>query len=261
MVCLFFGLPGAGKTTVLTSLALKYARPFSKYRNVYHNVRSLCVPGSTYIDNECIGKYNLNDSLILIDEAQLFADNRDYAKFPKYLKEFFFGHRHDRVDIFLFSQQWDATDKKIRSITDNVYYIYKGKIFGHWFSKYYKIPYGIIIPDPKKQNGSSQLGEIIQGYAKPNIFIRILAHRLYRPKYYPYFNSFESLVYRPPLPEEYQMIPYTVKQLRQQKLIDTYDNFIKRIDKQIWKPIRRRVRRILKRSIKNKSKSEARKAA
>lgn len=261
MVCLFFGLPGAGKTTVLTALAIKYSQPFSKYRNVYTNVRSLTVPGTTYIDNECIGKYNLNDSLILIDEAQLFADNRDYQKFPKYLKEFFFGHRHDRVDIFLFSQQWDATDKKIRSITDNVYYIYKTKILGHWVSKYYKIPYGIIIPDPKKQNGSSQLGEIIQGYAKPNIIIRIFAHRLYRPKYYRYFNSFESLVERPPLPEEYKRIDWTVPQLRKMKMVDKYDSFIRKIDKKVCRPIRRRFRRIFRRFIRNQSKSDVKKVA
>lgn len=246
MVSLYFGLPGAGKTTVLTSLALKYSQPFSKYRNVYHNVRSLNVPGTTYIDNECIGKYNLNDSLILIDEAQLFADNRDYAKFPKYLKEFFFGHRHDRVDICLFSQQWDATDKKIRSITDTVYYIYKGKFFGHWFSKYYKVPYGIIIPDPKKNSGSSQLGEIIQGYAKPPLLVRLFAKRLYRPKYYPYFNSFESIVDRPPLPDEYQQIPWTVPQLRQISFYEKYDAFIKMVYSKTVKPIKKKLKRIKK---------------
>lgn len=246
MVCLYFGLPGAGKTTVLTSIALKFSQPYSKYKHVYHNVHSLKVPGSTYIDNECIGKYDLDDSLILIDEAQLFADNRDYMKFPKYLKEFFFGHRHDHVDIFLFSQQWDATDKKIRSITDHVYYIYKGKITGHWISSYYRIPYGIIIPDGKKDGSGSTLGEIIQGYCKPPLLTRIFAHRLYRPKMYQYFDSFEKITERPPLPDKYQPIPFTVKQLRQKQFIDKYDSFIKKLYLRFVKPIKKKIKKLIK---------------
>lgn len=233
MVCLFFGLPGAGKTTALTYHALQFARPGSKYKNVYHNVKSLSVPGTTYIDNECIGKYDLSHSLILIDEAQLFADNRDYKAFPKELKEFFFMHRHINVDIFLYSQQWDSLDRKIRSITDRVYYIYKTKITGIFISKYYRIPYGIIIPDPKKNQQS--LGEIIQGYCKPNIFVRLFGtKRLFRPKYYKYFNSFEQPTQYSPLPEKYKKIPYT----EAQKRIIKFRKRLKKLKNKIFQKLR-----------------------
>lgn len=57
------------------------------------------------------------------------------------------------------------------------------------------IPYGIIIPDPKKDD-SEKLGEIIQGYCKPNIFVRMFQPRLRRKKYYKYFDSWA----RPELP-------------------------------------------------------------
>lgn len=249
MVCLFFGLPGAGKTTVLTSIAMKYSQPFSKYRNVYHNVKGLIVPGSTYIDNECIGKYDLDWSLILIDEAQLFADNRDYKQFPQYLKEFFFGHRHDHVDIYLFSQQWDSLDKKIRSITDRVYYVYKGKLTGAWISSYYRIPYGVIIPDPKKSQQS--LGEIIQGYCKPPFFVRLFARRLYRPKYYPYFDSFVKIADRPKLPDRYHMIPWSPKQEKIKTFVDWYDSKIKKIYKKVVKPVKLKLRSLFKHEIKS----------
>lgn len=226
MVCLYFGLPGAGKTTVATSLALQFSEPSlsNPYRHVYHNVKSMKVPGATYIDNECIGKFDISDSAIIIDEAQLFADNRDYKTFNKDLKEFFFGHRHYNCDIFLFSQQWDSLDKKIRSITDRVYYVYKPKILGMFMTNYYRIPYDIIIPDPKKSQQS--LGEIIQGYCKPSLFQRLIAtKRLFRPKFYPYFNSFEKWRIYDPLPDKYSPEPLTELQKNKRKKIRKYKRF------------------------------------
>lgn len=93
---------------------------------------------------------------------------------------------------------WDGVDRKIRVITDRCYYMYKGKLLGKWFSTYYRIPYGIIIPDPKKKDGE-KLGEIVQGYCKPPWYVRLFAPRLYRPRYYKYFDSWEAPVL-PPLP-------------------------------------------------------------
>lgn len=200
-ISLFFGLPGCGKTTLMTYHALKAVRS-KKYENIYCNVR-ISVPGVTYIDNNCIGKYDLHDGLILIDEATIFADSRDFKSFGKDKVEYFLLHRHFNVDVNLYCQQWDAVDRKIRTITDRVYYVYKGKILGWWLTSYYRIPYGIIIPDPNKSTGE-KLGDIVQGYAKPNIFVRIFCtKRLYRPKYYKYFDSWEK-PYRPSLPTVYK---------------------------------------------------------
>ena len=201
-VSLFFGLPGAGKTTILVYQALKAVKS-GKYRHVYSNVR-VGVFGVTYIDNSCIGKYNLSDCLILIDEATLFADSRAYKEFDKGKLTYFLEHRHYNADIMLFTQQWDGVDRKIRVITDRVYYVYKGALLGSWFSRYYRIPYGIIIPNPKKDQGE-KLGDIVQGYCKPNIIIRLFSPWIFRPLYYKYFDSWE----RPELdrlPDKYR--PY-----------------------------------------------------
>lgn len=201
-VKLFFGLPGCGKTTFLAMLAYKAVKN-NRYKHVYTNV-SLNIPGVTLITNECIGTYELRDCLLLIDEATLFADNRAYKSFSKSQMEYFLLHRHRNADIVLFTQQWDGVDRKIRVITDRVYYIYKGVILGHWFSSCYQIPYGIIIPDPKK--GSEKLGEIIQGYSKPPLLIRLFfTKRIYRPRYYPFFNSWE-LEELTELPESFQPV-------------------------------------------------------
>ena len=201
-VSLFFGLPGCGKTTLLTKRAFEAVK-CKRYKNVYCNVR-LSVPGVTYIDNICIGRYNLCDAKILIDEATLFADSRAYKEFDKGKLTYFLEHRHYNVDIELFTQQWDGVDRKIRVITDRVFYVFKGKILGKWISSYYRIPYGIIIPNSKK-DGSEKLGEIIQGYCKPSLFLRIFCPKVFRPLYYKYFDSWEREEL-PPLPERYK--PY-----------------------------------------------------
>lgn len=202
-VSLYFGLPGAGKTTLMCYKAIKGLKS-KHYRNVYGNVRMM-IDGYTYIDNDCIGQYDLSDCLLLIDEATLFADSRAYKSFGKDKLEYFLEHRHYNADICLFTQQWDGVDRKIRVITDRVYYVYKGFFLGHWFSTFYRIPYGIIIPDPHKDKSSEKLGEIVQGYCKPNLLVRLFAPKLYRPKYYKYFDSWERNPL-PVLPAEYQ--PY-----------------------------------------------------
>lgn len=201
-VKLFFGLPGAGKTTLMAHLAIKGVKG-KRYANVYGNVH-MAIDGYTYIDNDCIGKYDLSNCLLLIDEATLFADSRRYKDFSMEKLEYFLEHRHFNADICLFTQQWDGVDRKIRVITDRVYYIYKGWLLGHWFSTYYRIPYGIIIPDPHKDKSSEKLGEIVQGYCKPNILIRMFAPKLYRPKYYKYFDSWERREL-PRLPMKYKV--------------------------------------------------------
>lgn len=193
-VSLYFGLPGAGKTTIMAAHAKRALGRRSPYKNVFCNVK-LNLNNLIYIENSDIGKYQIENGLLLIDEATLEFDSRDYKNFSKRLVTFFLLHRHYNVDIELFTQQWDGVDRKIRVITDRVYYIYKGIFTCHWFSRYYRVPYGIIIPDPK--NSSEKLGEIIQGYAKPGLIGRLFGGWIFRPKYYKFFDSWEA----PRLPE------------------------------------------------------------
>lgn len=240
-ISVYFGLPGCGKTTLMVYHALQAVKN-KKYENVYCNV-DISVPGVTYITNECIGKYDLSDGLILIDEATLFADSREFKTFGKQKVEYFLLHRHFNVDINCYLQQWDALDRKIRTITDRVYYVNKGFWTGGFLTNYYRIPYGIIIPDPNKSG--EKLGEIIQGYAKPNIFVRIFCtKRLFRPKYYKYFDSWQK-PYRAPLPDEY--VVYTNSELEQKLLnVKNHREHNKRIILLRWKSAVLRPFRFLK---------------
>lgn len=224
MVSLYFGLPGCGKTTLCCKMALDAIKG-KKYKNVYCNVR-MNLPGYIYIKKYDLGKYQLENGLILFDEATLSFDSRDYKNFAEQFLQFFLLHRHYNVDIVLFSQGWDSTDKRIRQITDRVYYVYKG-VFTRWYlTKYYRIPYGIIIPDPK--DGGEKLGEIIQGYCKPSFLQRLFSHKVHRRKYYKYFDSWEAPTLLP-LPEDRLLESKVVKISMADKITSAIDNVILKI--------------------------------
>lgn len=195
MLALYFGLPGCGKTTLLTKFAYK-ALKSKKYKNVYCNI-PLDLNGLIRINENDLGKYQIENGLVIFDEATIAFDSRQFNKRSKEILDFIMLHRHYNTDIVLFSQGWDTCDKRIRQITDRVYYVYKGIFTGKWISKYWRIPYDILFPDPKK--GNEGLGQIIQGYKKPSIFVRMFAKKIYRPKYYKYFDSWEAPTL-PPLP-------------------------------------------------------------
>lgn len=194
----YFGLPGAGKTTILTYHALNASRS-GRYRNIYSNV-FLSVHGVTHVPFDVFGTYELRDCLFLVDEAMIVCGDRDHKNFGKEKLKEFMMHRHKDCDIILFSQEADGVDKKIRSITDRMFYVKKGILTGKWFSSIYRIPYDVMFPE-----GGDKIGDIIMGYKKPPFLARVFAKRLYRPKYYKYFDSWESDEL-PPLPPQYK--PY-----------------------------------------------------
>ena len=205
----YFGLPGCGKTTTLAMLAYKGVRS-GRYEHIYSNVH-LEMPGVTYIPFSALGQWELRDCLILIDEAMVYCGDRDYKSFDKSRLEFFVMHRHHYCDIVLFSQEADGVDKKIRSISADMYYVKKGLLLGNWITTIYKIPYGIVWPD--RQSNGENLGKIVMGYIKPSLISRLCATRYLRSKYYPYFDSWECDQY-PPLPAQYQPVPGRIENAR-----------------------------------------------
>lgn len=213
MISVYFGLPGCGKTTTASMIAL---RSVGKYEHVYGNVH-FAIPGYTYIDNDCIGKYDLSSSHIIIDEATLYADSRDFKMFKGDRLQFWMQYRHYKIDISLFVQKWDALDIKIRNLTDRVFWIKSGKILP--ISKIIRIPFGIGFESDKLHQMSSQghglmsfasrkkqlFGDIMMGYKRPKALTTLFCPRVIRPLYYKYFDSWEAPL-MPPLPDKYQ--PY-----------------------------------------------------
>ena len=204
MIARVFGLPGSGKTTMLAMWAYDAVRS-GRYKNVYANVH-LKIEGVACVPFDMFGTYELRDCIYFVDEATINCGDRDWKGFSKAKIQYLMEHRHHNCDVVFFSQEADGMDKKIRSITDRVYYVYKGFWTGRWISTVVRVPYTICWPSGKNDSGENA-GRILMGYIKPPLLNRIFAKRVRRAKYYPYFDSWEC-VELPALPESVK--PYSV---------------------------------------------------
>lgn len=122
---LVLGLKGSGKTTYLARAAIKAHKGG---HTIYSNVD---LPYSIKFDIKtlCDPFVPLPGSLVIIDEAGIEMDNRDFKNFKKgqlcYLKL----QRHLKNKVILASQDLDI-DKKARKLLDQIIYV---KRFCHFF--------------------------------------------------------------------------------------------------------------------------------
>lgn len=198
MIEIYFGLPRCGKTTLACYLAKKYVKEGKK---VYINFPCK-VEGTIRIQNDYIGKYDMENGVIIVDEASVFADSRDYKKFPKKMVEFFCLHGHWNNHIILLCQIYNRIDATIRLMTERLHMVRKGKLF-RFMTYVYNVPYGFQFKtqDTEQHKFKRSYGDIEEGYAEPNIIDKITALRLYRPKYYKYFDTYEKPFELEPFPE------------------------------------------------------------
>ena len=129
MIRCYSGLPGSGKTTYLTQIALKTFKKGSMvYSNypIYFKYKGLTFTSRVISsrDEMLIQPYVPGD-IIIIDEAQTWFNSREFKNFTKDLLEFFTGHRHIGIDIYIGVQYPQRIDVVIREIVDTY----------HWFSK------------------------------------------------------------------------------------------------------------------------------
>ena len=125
-----FGKKGAGKTTFETKLAYQYLK---KGWNVYTDLPELFVPGVRYFPYEQLGDFVPEEnSLLILGEAGLKFDNRNFKTFKPSLRDFFAFQRKYKVICYMDSQTFDV-DKKIRDRTDAMFLqVNVARVFSMW---------------------------------------------------------------------------------------------------------------------------------
>ena len=179
---MIFGQKGSGKNTLLTKWSIKYNK-------LGYTVYSDSEIFNTYkLDTNWIGKFDFpKNSVLLIQEAGMTWDNRNFKSFPSEVRDFFKLQRHKNVIVVLASQSFDV-DKKLRDLTDEMYLIVN---YMRIFSVAKRINKKITIQkadDPDKSS-SDQASFLTDSYSFDLPFFWKIT---YIPRYIKYFNSFES---------------------------------------------------------------------
>lgn len=216
MITGYFGLPGCGKTTMAAKKARQINKKIKRDKiRVKYGLKRKCPYDYVFTNFPCkdcyvvdfsdLGRKNLQRACLIFDEITKDADNRDFKHFKKSSVEGFILHRHYFLDIFYYTQNWNAVDKKIRDLTHSLFYVRKSMLPGlSQFSRARRIFRDITINEYTK--------EIVTGYRFPNIFELILdilgiiriGEICFRPFYYKDFDSFEQ-----PLElEEFELIKW-----------------------------------------------------
>lgn len=191
-----FGKKGAGKTTLITKLSIRYNK---LGRPVYSTVP---IPGCYLFDPQRLGLDAIpRDAVIMIDEVGMIWDNRKFAGFKDHTRDYFKLQRHYGHTVYLFSQSFDI-DKKLRDLTDQMFLI---KNFCNCFSVSRRILRTITVI--RAEEGGVGESKIVDDLKLDSIFFFWCGSVkfTYIPRYAKYFDSFEV----PELKEvSYQYIPF-----------------------------------------------------
>lgn len=128
MIRIFFGSPGAGKTTQICKLLKKNRSDYDySFCNFPLNPRysSMLVDHSvSSVQLKELGKWTFPEhSYICLDEAGIEYNNRKFKTLPQYTIEWFKLHRHYKCDIDVFSQSWEDMDITLRRLATQYWYM------------------------------------------------------------------------------------------------------------------------------------------
>lgn len=189
VVNFIFGSPGSGKTTVLSKICRYYVK---RKIPVYSNFPC---SGAILINDKDLGYYNFNpdrekynSSVILLDEAGIFYNNRDACNKKGLMQDenrlqFWKLARHYRCQIIVASQSFDV-DLKIRNLANNYFYIKRSLIPG----------FTVVKPIYKVIDIDETTHQPMDMY-RFDIFIHFMW--VFRRRWYKYFDSYDC----PPLPD------------------------------------------------------------
>lgn len=108
-----FGAPGQGKTMYLTKIATKYRK-----RGVRVLSTDSTIPDTEYISPQDIGNFWLPPkSVLIIDEASIIFNNRNWKEFGANKIKWFKYLRHNEITIYCASQDYNDLDITLRRLT------------------------------------------------------------------------------------------------------------------------------------------------
>lgn len=168
---IYFGVPGSGKSTVAALLAKKTLK-----KNKRKVLSNFAIKGTYILEKKDIGHYDMTNTLLILDEAGVDFDNRNWKNNLDQDQVYFFKHhRHYNSDIVLFSQSLDM-DCKLRNLATKLKVV-KSSI----------IPFFIVTKTiAKKIDINKETGEIIDRY----YWIPLSGKRYFSPKAWKLFNSY-----------------------------------------------------------------------
>lgn len=146
----YFGVPGSGKTTFAAYLTKQCLREswiiklckrwpdnsfckrilegkhFRRAQGVYSNVP---ITGAYVLDPQTdIGHYMICNGKVIIDEAGIEYNNRNFKKFPPEAIYFYKYHRHYQTSVDVFSQSYEDMDVTLRRLAQNFYVVRKSLV-------------------------------------------------------------------------------------------------------------------------------------
>lgn len=142
----YFGVPGSGKTTFAAYLAKQMAKQsriitwaqkhpgkfsekllaskyFKRAVPVYSNVP---ITGAYKLDpQQDIGKVMISEGKVIIDEAGIEYNNRNFKRFPPDAIYWYKYHRHYECSVDVFSQSYEDMDITLRRLAQNYFVVKK----------------------------------------------------------------------------------------------------------------------------------------
>lgn len=149
VVNVYFGVPGSGKTTFAAYLAKQAAKEswviklakkhdcalserllesrfFRRSYPVYSNVP---ITGTYKLEPQVdIGKVMISDGKVIIDEAGIEYNNRNFKAFPPDAIYWYKYHRHYECSVDIFSQSYEDMDITLRRLAQNYFVVKKSLI-------------------------------------------------------------------------------------------------------------------------------------
>lgn len=179
---MIYGKKGAGKTTYLTRMSIKFNR------DGWHVFSNTEIFGTYKLNTDWIGRFDFPEkSVLLLDEVGMIWDNRNFKSFPSEVRDFFKLQRHKRVYVIMASQSFDI-DKKLRDLTDEMFLLQN--LF-NVFTVAKKInKYQTISNQDNNDNSNDSISCLTETYKFSSFFSW---QWIYNPRYFKFFNSFESV--------------------------------------------------------------------